>query len=74
MAPDNTDEVNSKVKPNDRVRRSLKDGCQGVVRELRTDVTAHNAEAKEKSVMATILWDNGTQSSMTPDSLELVKE
>lgn len=60
---------NVKFKVNDRVRRANGQGCNGTVRELRTDVTASSADQRDRSVMVNVLWDNGTQSSMAPDSL-----
>jgi len=62
-----------KIKVNDRVKRAKIPGCHGVVKELRTEVTASSVEARERSLMVSVLWDNGTLSYMTPDALEVVK-
>ena len=63
-----------KIKVQDRVRRLNQPGCHGVVRELKTEVTAVTPEAREKGLMVTVQWDNGTFSYMGPDALEVVKE
>ena len=63
-----------KFKVQDRVRRVNIPGTLGIVKELKTEVTASTQEAKEKSLMVTVLWDNGTYSYLGPDALEVVKE
>ena len=61
-----------KFKVDDRVKRAKIPGCRGVVKELRTEITASTEEAREKSLMVSVLWDNGTLSYLTPDALEVV--
>ena len=63
-----------KFKVNDRVRRSNGQGCSGVVKDIRSEVTsAGHREDKEKNVMINVQWDNGTLSYFSPMSLELAK-
>lgn len=72
----------SAFKVNDRVKRKeLKDaktahvqGCHGKVKELRTDVTVTNPDAREKGLMLKVLWDNGTFSYVSPEAVEIVRE
>jgi len=65
--------ANPKLNVSDRVKRAKIPGCHGIVKELRTEVTASSAEAREKSLIISVQWDNGTLSYMTPEALELVK-
>lgn len=54
----------------DRVKRTDNTGPLGTVKESRVEVTATNAEAREKGRMYVVLWDNGTQSCFAADGLE----
>lgn len=63
-----------KLKVGLRVKRRNMQGCCGTVKELRTEVTTTNVEAAEKSLMAYVLWDNGTRSCFAPEALEVVKD
>ncbi|MCO6431546.1 MAG: hypothetical protein J5J00_11855 [Deltaproteobacteria bacterium] len=65
---------NRKIKVDDRVKRVGLPNCLGVVKELKTEVTATTPEARERGLMVTVLWDNGTFSYHGPDTLEVVKE
>lgn len=66
------EKLTNKFKVNDRVKRIKGVGCHGIVKELKTEVTAARADSKDKPVMITVQWDNGTFSYFTPESLELV--
>lgn len=46
-------------------------GCAGTVKALREETTNTSAEAKERSMMFQVLWDNGTLSFHGPEGLEL---
>lgn len=54
--------IKTKFHVNDRVKRSSGAGMLGTVKDVRVEVTASSAEAKEKSVMFLVQWDNGTLS------------
>jgi len=61
-----------KFKVNDRVQRATGKGCLGVVKDLRSEITAAGrSEEKEKNLMLNVQWDNGTLSYLSPSSLEL---
>lgn len=62
----------SELKVNDRVRRVSGEGCYGTVKDIRTEVTSTRSDPKEKGLLITVLWDNGTFSYFSPGSLELV--
>lgn len=66
--------ANYKFKVNDRVKRTHVPGCNGTVKEIKVDVTATSAEAKEKGLMIGVLWDNGTHSFMGQNAISLLKE
>ncbi len=69
-----------KFKINDRVKRISVPGGIGTVKELRTEVSASSVEtrssteARERNLMVSVQWDTGTQSYMTPESLEVVSK
>lgn len=46
-------------------------GCAGTIKALREETTNSNAEARERSIMVQVLWDNGTLSCHGPAGLEL---
>lgn len=58
------------LKVNDRVRQIGSSAREGVVRALRTEVTASNPEQQERSLMVQVLWDTGTLSYFSPSALE----
>ena len=62
----------TKLKLNDRVKRVNAAGCLGTVKEIKSDVTASTAEAREKNITINVQWDNGTLSYLSPQSLEVV--
>ncbi len=62
----------TKLKLNDRVKRVNVAGCLGTVKEIKSDVTASTAEAREKNITINVQWDNGTLSYLSPQSLEVV--
>lgn len=63
-----------KLQVNDRVKRVSGTGCLGVVREVKTEVTAVKPEEQEKGIMIAVAWDNGTVSYFSPGALQVVKE
>ncbi len=64
-----------KIKVEDRVKRADGNGCYGLVKDVRTEITANTLDThKEKALLVSVLWDNGTFSYLTPDNLEVVKE
>ncbi len=48
-------------------------GCAGVVKALRHETSNSTAEARTRSVMIQVLWDNGTLSYHGPEALEHVE-
>jgi len=46
-------------------------GCAGTVKAIREETTNSSAEAKERSLMFQVLWDNGTLSYHGPEGLEV---
>ncbi len=48
-------------------------GCMGTVKALREETTSQNQEARERSIMVQVLWDNGTFSYHGPEGLELAE-
>lgn len=66
--------LSKKFKLNDRVKRVAGGGCQGVIKDIRSEVTAAASEKTEKNLLICVLWDNGTQSYFTPDALDPVKQ
>jgi hypothetical protein len=61
-----------KIKLDDRVKRVSIPGCLGTVKEIKTEVTTNNQEAREKNLMINVQWDNGTFSYLSPEALEVV--
>ncbi len=59
-------------KVNDRVRRSNNQGCYGIIKNIRTEVTGSAKNGAEKPVIITVLWDNGTLSQFASEGLEAV--
>lgn len=62
--------TNPKFKVSDRVKRAKMPGCHGTVKDVKTEITAATNEARERGVMFTVMWDNGTFSYMGPEGLE----
>lgn len=63
-----------KIEINQRVKRAKKPGCYGIVKDIRTEVTSAR-EKKDKNkngLMIRVKWDNGTESYLAPEGLELV--
>lgn len=61
--------IKTKFHVNDRVKRSTGAGMLGTVKDVRIEVTASSDEAKEKSVMFLVQWDNGTLSIFGQEGL-----
>ena len=61
-----------KLKAQDRVKRINIPGCLGTVKEIKNEVTAKSQDSREKNLMVSVQWDNGTVSYMTPDALEII--
>lgn len=68
MEEDRKDQINMKI--SDRVRRKDKEGCCGVIKDIRDEITGTASEPPEKSLMIKVLWDNGTASYLSPEALE----
>jgi len=64
----------NKLEVSDRVRRKEMRGCLGRVKDIRAEVTLSAADTKEKALLVSVQWDNGTLSYFTPDALEKVEE
>lgn len=62
------------MKAKDRVRRVNGTGCAGTLIEIRTEVTASTTEGKDrdKPLLVSVLWDNGTYSYFAPEGLEVI--
>jgi hypothetical protein len=65
--------VAEKFKVNDRVKRASGGGCIGVVKELRAETTSIGDSKKEKPLLVSVLWDNGTISYFSPEGLQQAK-
>ncbi len=65
-----------KLKVNDRVKRINASGCYGTIKDIRQEVSQStiSSENKDRALMVSVLWDNGTLSTFGIDSLEQVKE
>jgi hypothetical protein len=61
-------EANGKV----RTTTTSSRGCIGTVKALREETTggSMSSEARERSIMVQVLWDNGTVSFLGPEGLE----
>jgi len=57
---------------NDKVVKSKDSGLRGIVREIRTETTSKQDSNESNSIMVQVLWDNGTLSYMSPESLAKV--
>ena len=62
----------TKIKIDSRVKRKKIPGCCGVVKDMRAETSSSGVEVKEKNLMVKVLWDNGTLSYLTTESLEAV--
>ena len=60
------------MKIGDRVTQVEKEGLRGVVKDVRSEVTA-KADQKEKGLLVSVLWDNGTFSYFAPEKLKVVE-
>lgn len=56
-------------KLNDRVQRSKKDGCLGTVVAVQEETSPAGGQTNSHSLLITVLWDNGSQSSLGVDGL-----
>ena len=61
------------MKVSDRVRRANGAGCQGVIKDIRTETISSASETKDRPIIVTVAWDNGTVSQFAPDGLDPVK-
>ena len=65
--------ASKKFKINDRVRRIGGKGCQGIIKDLRSEITsAGRHEDKDRNLMVNVQWDNGTLSYVSPATIECV--
>lgn len=60
----------------DKVKRiSNPTSCKGTVKEVREEtMQSGDSREKDRPVIVSVLWDNGTQSSFGPAGLEKVKD
>lgn len=66
---------NKNFSAGDRVKRIQSNGCKGTVKEVREEtMQAGDSREKDKPLIVSVLWDNGTISSFGPNGLEKVKE
>ncbi|MCI5064814.1 hypothetical protein MRY87_03715 [bacterium] len=47
-------------------------GSLGTVKEIRSEITASGGDSADKGLMVVVNWDTGTQSYLTPNSLDVV--
>lgn len=67
----NTDAKGNRFKVNDRVKRSREAvGSLGTVKDVRQETTSTTHENREKGILITVQWDNGTFSYHGPAGLE----
>lgn len=53
------------------VKRSDIESCNGVVKDIREEVTqSQETKGTDRALLVTVLWDNGTQSYVSPVALE----
>lgn len=64
----------NKLKVNDKVKRITGMKNVGVIKDIRSEVTATSQEAKDKGLLVQVQWDNGTLSYLGPEGLEVVKD
>ena len=60
------------MKVGDRVTQVDKEGLRGTVKDIRAEVTA-KVDQKDKSLLVSVLWDNGTFSYFAPEKLKVVE-
>ena len=58
-------------KVDDRVQRASGKGSQGVIKDVREEVTS-KGDSSERGLLVVVQWDNGTCSYSTPGALQLV--
>ena len=63
---------NSKIKIGDRVTLAEKEGLRGLVKDVRAEVTA-KGDQKDKGLLVSVLWDNGTLSYFSPEKLKVIE-
>lgn len=59
-----------KLKVGDRVKRKEIPSCHGTVKAMRHEA-ANKAKDKDKTMIISVFWDNGTQSFFGAEGLEL---
>ncbi|MDC0358876.1 hypothetical protein OAO01_08675 [Oligoflexia bacterium] len=64
--------ASGKVKIDDRVKRKKGEGCLGTVKDVRAEVVASGGDSKDKALLVSVKWDNGTFSYFVPEALEVV--
>lgn len=64
-------EKSTQLQVSDRVQRVKDPGLQGMVKEIRTETTSKQ-DSKDKGQMIQVLWDNGTLSYFSPESLKKI--
>ena len=63
-----------KIEINQRVKRAKRPGCFGIVKDVRTEVTSarEKRDKGKNGLMIRVKWDNGTESYLAPEALEVV--
>ena len=63
------------IKIGDRVIAVERQSIKGIVKDVRSEVTAKpDQKDKEKSLLVSVLWDNGTFSYFSPEKLKVVEK
>lgn len=57
---------------NDKVVKSKDSGLRGIVKEIRTETTSKQDSRDSNNIMIQVLWDNGTLSYMSPESINKI--
>ena len=66
--------ITSKLKVGDRVTQADKGGLKGIIKDILSEVTAKaDQKEREKSLLISVLWDNGTLSYFAPEKLKVVE-
>lgn len=66
--------ASKELKAGNKVKRKNAEGCTGIVKAIREEVSSSAKDTSEKSPVVTVEWDNGTTSVFAPDSLEIIAE
>lgn len=67
-----TFQIGPSLSVSDRVRRKDRFGSRGTIQEIRAESTISSASEQNRGLLVSVLWDNGTLSYFSPESLERV--